>query len=598
MTERRLAAILAADMVGYSRLMAIDEAGTLARLKALRKDQIDPEIARHGGEIVKLTGDGVLVLFGSVVGAVEAAAAIQRAVTATEAERAAETRIAFRIGINLGDVILDDGDVYGDGVNIAARLESQADSSGVTLSDDAFRQVRGKTDLRFIDLGGLSLKNIPMPVHAHKIDLAPDEGAPTKFEEVTGKKLEIPDKPSIAVLPFQNMSDDPEQAYFFDGVCEDIITELSRFSELFVIARNSSFSFKGRQVTHGEVARELGVRYMLEGSLRRAGKRLRITAQLIDCVTGAHVWAERYDRNLDDIFELQDEITRSVAGAIAPQIRKAEMDRVLNKKTMDVNSYELSLQAQALFHHGAYAEQERSDRVVEMARRALEMDSRNSHALWLNGYVHSMRYLYRIGADPDASLTEAWVAAEALTQTAQIDSRGLAVRGLVLHFRQQFDAATADLLRACDLNPNNAWSFMALAWHESLVGRTAEAREHAELVLRLSPRDSDLWVGDAYLCLLQAAFADGLFEDAIHWGERAIQMTPRAPIRRALMVASLGHLGQTSEARTHFEELAAFSPSFIDTVMQGGLVLYSLPAQRQLLIDGLIKAGVANEERA
>ncbi len=593
MTQRRLAAILAADMVGFSRLMAADEAGTLARLKALRSDLIDPEITRHGGDVVKLTGDGMLVLFGSVVSAVEAAAAVQKAIASAETEIPGDKRIAFRIGINLGDVMLDEGDVYGDGVNIAARLEAEATPGGVTLSDDAFRQVRGKTDLSFIDLGNLSLKNIPVPVHAHKVDLEPALETPTKFEELTGKKLEIPDKPSIAVLPFQNMSGDREQEYFCDGVCEDIITELSRFSELFVIARNSSFSFKGRQVTHSEVARELGVRYMLEGSLRRGGKRLRITAQLIDCVTGAHVWAERYDRDLDDIFELQDEITRSVAGAIAPQIHQAELDRVTRNRNMDVNSYELSLQAQAMFHYGAYAERERSDQVLDMVRRALEMDSRNTHALWLKGYVHCMRYLYRIGADPHASLEEAWAVTEALTRTAQIDARGLAVRGLVHHFRQQFDQATADLLRAYDLNPNNAWSIMILSWHESLVGRTAEAREHSELVLRLSPRDSDLWVGDAYLSQTQAAFADGWFEEAVRWGERAIQMTPRAPIRRALMIASLGHLGRLTEARQHHEALVSFSPTFVDTVIMEQLVLYRLPAHNQLLIEGLRKAKLA-----
>ncbi len=590
--SRRLAAIIAADMVGYSRLMAADELGTLARLKELRQEIVDPELEQAGGEIVKLTGDGMIVLFGSVVAAVEAAASVQKAIASAEIAAPAEQRITFRIGLHIGDVILDGGDVYGDGVNIAARLEAEAEPGGVILSDDAFRQVRGKTELGFVDLGELSLKNIPGPVRAHRVDLGPARPAPAGFDPLAGGPPDLPDRPSIAVLPFQNMSADAEQEYFCDGVSEDIITELSRFPELFVIARNSSFSFKGRQVTHRDIAGELGVRYMLEGSLRRAGNRVRITAQLIECTTGAHIWAERYDRDLDDIFQLQDEITFSVVGAIAPQIRQAEVNRVAHARRMDLSSYDLSLQAQALFHDGAFADRQKNDEMLEMARRAREMDPRNTHAFWLEGYANNMRYLYQLDPDQEPALDAASVAAERLIRADQSDSRGLCVRGLTHHFRQEFDKATADLLRAHDLNPNNVWALMTLAWHESLVGRTIEAREHAKMALRLSPRDTDFWVGVDYLAMAQASFADGDFEEALHWGEQAIQMTPRAPIRRALMISSFGHLGRAEDARPHHEMLVSFSPNFLESIAEGRLVLYRSAETNAQLIHGLEKAGL------
>ena len=584
MTQRRLAAILAADMVGYSRLMAADEAGTLARLKALRREIIDPEIAGAGGEIVKLTGDGMLVLFGSVVAAVEAAASIQRAVTGAEAETPPDRRIAFRIGLHLGDVMLDDGDIYGDGVNIAARLEAQAEPGGVTLSDDAFRQVRGKTGLAFTDLGELSLKNIPAPVHAHRLG--------TGVEGVSPGDRSPTDRPSIAVLPFENLSADAEQDYFCDGVCEDIITELSRFPELFVIARNSSFSFKGRSITHHDVARELGVRYMLEGSLRRAGNRVRITAQLIDCTSGAHVWAERYDRELDDIFALQDEITRNVVGAIAPQINKAERQRASLARDIDFNSYDLALKAQAIFHDsGGYADHQKFEAAMALTRRALDLDPGNTQALWLEALAHAMRYLYQFDDDPRQALEKAGAAAAKLFQGPQLDPRGLTVRGLIRHFQGSYDEASADFRRAFDLNPNLALNIFFMSWHLSLAGRTEEAKELAHLALRLSPRDSDVMLGDAYLALAQACFAEGEFEAAMDWGERAIQMTPKAPIRRALMIASAAHLGRAEAARPHAEALAAFAPAFTDGIVSGRLVLYRLAEHNQLLIDGLCKAG-------
>ncbi|GAA6161891.1 adenylate/guanylate cyclase domain-containing protein [Ruegeria sp. HU-ET01832] len=582
---RRLAAILAADMVGYSRLMAANEAGTLARLKDLRRDIINPGIESAGGEIIKLTGDGLFALFSSVVSAVEAAAALQKALHAAEAESPTESRISFRIGLHIGDVILDEGDIYGEGVNLAARLEGVADPGGVILSDDACRQVRGKIEHDIIDLGEVALKNISKPVRAYRLAME-GESDSTQYQS------QPTDKPSIAVLPFQNMSNDPEQEYFCDGVSEDIITELSRFPELFVIARNSSFSFRGRPVTHIDVARELGVRYMLEGSLRRAQNRVRITAQLIDCTNGAHVWAERYDRTLDDIFALQDEITRSVVGAIAPQISIAEIDRASVARDIDFNSYDLSLRAMAIFYAGGFYSQDKFDEVITASDRAIDLDPRNVQAHWIKAFAYLMRYLYQFDEDPTENLGLAEKSVEPLFLGGQLDPRALCVRGVVRHFRGDFDGANADFSLGFTLNPNFARNIFFMAWHESLVGRTTEAREHAHLALQLSPRDTDLWVGDAYLALAQAAFADADFEDAMRWGERAIQMTPRAPIRRALMIASAAHLGRAEAGLPHEQALADFAPAFLDSIVSGALILFRLPEHNALLVEGLKKAGV------
>ena len=309
--ERRLAAILAADVVGYSQLMGADEAGTLARLQALRAEAVDPAIAEHNGRMVKLMGDGALVEFGSVVDAVECAVEIQHAVAEAAGEMAADQRIVFRIGVNLGDVIVEGDDIYGDGVNVASRLQEIAEPGGVCISGSVFEQIKGKLDAAFDDMGAQDVKNIAEPVRAYRWAHAvagPAREAP----------LALPDKPSLAVLAFDNLSGDPEQEYFSNGIAEDIITELSKYRSLFVIARNSSFEFKGRAVNVRTIGRELGVQYIVEGSVRRAGKRVRITAQLVEAATGNHVWAERYDRDLEDIFAVQDEVTRAIVTAIEP----------------------------------------------------------------------------------------------------------------------------------------------------------------------------------------------------------------------------------------------------------------------------------------
>jgi len=334
--ERRLAAILAADVVGYSRLMGEDEAGTAQALREHRA-AADPLIAQHGGRIVKTTGDGALIEFGSVVGAVECATALQQLMAERNAGIADDRRMDLRIGIHIGDVLIEADDIIGDGVNIAARLEGIAAPGGICISEDAFRQVRGRVDAEFDDIGEQSLKNIARPIRAHRVLL--------KTSEARTQTLPLPDKPSIAVLRFANLSGDPEQEYFADGIVDDIITGLSRIRWLLVIARNSSFAYKGRSVDMKQIGRELGVRYALEGSVRRSGNRVRITTQLIEAETGTHVWAERYDRSLDDIFAVQDEITLSTIGAIEPSLRTAEIERVKRKRPENLDTYDLVLRA-------------------------------------------------------------------------------------------------------------------------------------------------------------------------------------------------------------------------------------------------------------
>ena len=334
--ERRLAAILAADVAGYSRLMGRDEEGTLAALKSLRHSVIDPKIAESRGRIVKTTGDGALVEFASAVDAVRCALDIQRAMAEGNAKIPDERRVEFRIGINVGDIIIDEGDIYGDGVNIAARIEPLASPGSICLSDNAYQQVKGKLTLTVSDMGEQQLKNIAQPVRVFGLRL--DEGA-------ARAALALPDKPSIAVLPFQNMSGDPEQEYFADGLVEDITTGLSRFKWLFVIARNSTFTYKGKPIDIKQVGRELGVRYVLEGSVRKAAGRVRITAQLVEAENRTHIWAERYDRALDDIFALQDEITTSTVAAIEPSLRQAEIERAKRKRPESLDAYDLVLRA-------------------------------------------------------------------------------------------------------------------------------------------------------------------------------------------------------------------------------------------------------------
>ena len=428
--QRRLAAILAADVVGYSRLMAADEGGTLAALTTCRRELIDPMIAKHGGRIVKLMGDGALVEFASVVDAVECAVAIQRAMREINADGSEDRSMVFRIGINLGDVIIEGDDIYGDGVNLAARLEGIADPGGIAISEDAWRQVRGKVDPKFVDLGEQSLKNIEGAVRVYRVEFGGANATPKM------PVLPLPDKPSIAVLPFQNMSGDNDQDYFCDGMVEDIITGLSRIKWLFVIARNSSFVYKGQAVNVKLVGRALGVRYVLEGSVRKAGNRVRLTAQLIEAETGVHLWAERYDRLLEDIFALQDEITTSIVGAIEPNLRKIEIARAKRKRPESLDAYDLMLRALPFTYSHTT---EDADRAIPLLKKALELEPgyAASHAL-LAWCYHSRFRLALREEDRRAAILHAHEAASAGAD----DATALGIAGFVISL-DEHDHGTA-----------------------------------------------------------------------------------------------------------------------------------------------------------
>ena len=541
---------------------------------------------------MKLMGDGLLAEFASVVEAVRCAVDIQQAMVGREPDLPDERRIKLRIGVNLGDIIVEGSDIYGDGVNLAARLEGLADPGGICISSKVFEEVGNKLPATFEDLGEREVKNIREPVRVYRWTGAAADPMPGKAG--ADETLPLPDKPSIAVLPFDNMSGDPEQEYFSDGITEDIITELSRFSGLFVIARNSSFAYKSESVDVRRIARELGVRYVLEGSIRRAGNRVRITAQLIDRESGSHLWAERYDRELEDIFDLQEEITSNVVASIAPQIEMAEMERLRGARSTKFTSYDLALKALALWYEGELLGRPVVlQQAIDVTKESLQQDSRNVHALWTQAMAYFVQYIYRWGPAPDEALDQSWAAVERFFEIDSSNSHAYTARALVYHFRGEHDAAIADFRRAYTLNPNFASNIILMAWCESLSGFTGEAREHAALGLRLSPRDNAIWLGTAYLALAQASFADGDFEKTRDWGKLAIQMHPKAPVRRALMIACCGSAGDLEEAGRHAAELKAFAPEFLPAILQGEMTLYKTPEHNALLVDGLRKAGLS-----
>src|ERR1700758_41703 len=434
---RRLAAILAADVAGYSRLMGADEEGTLERLKALRHDLLDPKIAEHHGRIVKTTGDGLLVEFASVVDAVRCAVAMQQVMPERDTSVAAQRRIELRIGINLGDVIVEGDDLYGDGVNIAARIEALADAGGVFVSHTVYDHIRDRLPFVFEDLGEQQVKNIARPVRVYRVRAARPAGKSPPAPAPA--LLTLPDKPSLAVLPFQNMTGDPEQEYFVDGMVEEITTAISRLPWLFVIARNSSFTYKGRAVDVKQVARELGVRYVLEGSVRKGGNKVRITGQLIDTTTGAHIWADRFDGSLDDVFELQDQVASSVAGAIEPKLRQSEIERASRKPTANLTAYDLYLRALAQSYH--YTEEGFTE-AVALARQALAIDPAYTPAAALVGWCRMLQRSQGWGALSDQDIGDACRLARQVLEAERDDAETIGQATVTL-FRLAGEAAMA-----------------------------------------------------------------------------------------------------------------------------------------------------------
>ena len=550
--ERRLAAILAADVAGYSRLMGADEEGTLARLNAHRREFLEPTIAEHRGRIVKRTGDGVLIEFSSAVDATRCAIRTQRGMAERNAGVSDGQRIEIRIGVHVGDVIIEEGDIFGDGVNIAARLESLAQPGGICISDDAYRQVRDKLDVNFQDSGEQELKNIARPVRVYQ--LHPDAQVPVVNK--SGKDLALPDKPSIAVLPFQNMSGDPEQEYFADGTVDDIITGLSRIKWLFVIARNSTFTYKGRAVDVKQVGRELGVRYVLEGSVRKLADRVRITGQLIDAITGAHVWAERYDRKSDDIFALQDEITLSVVGAIEPSLRMAEIERVKRKRSDSLDARDLVLQA----HADVYSRMpERVTKALLLLERALALDP--TYALAHAYAAESYHCLFLRAGLNEKDRIMSIRHAEAAIAHGQDDADALAFAGFVIGMdKNDRGAAFAAFDAALAVSPSSALTYILgsviLAW----AGEADRAIEWAERGLRLSPIDP--YRASAFVAASVGYYQRGQVEEAVAAARRAVQSSPGFSVCHMVLAASLARLGRLDEAKAAAARVLELQPLF------------------------------------
>src|ERR1700732_5373654 len=568
--ERRLAAILAADVAGYSRLMGADEEGTLERLKALRRELLDPKITEYHGRIVKTTGDGLLVEFASVVDAVRCAVVVQQAIPERNIGVAGDNRIDLRIGINLGDVIVEGDDLYGDGVNIAARIEALADAGGVFVSNTVYDHVRDRLPLVFEERGEQQVKNIARPVRVYRVRAAlthPDADAPgSPLSRIAGEGAErrgreagegspplaLPDKPSIAVLPFANMSGDPEQEYFVDGMVEEIITALSRIRWLFVIARNSTFTYKGRAVDAKQVGHELGVRYVLEGSVRKAGGRVRITAQLINAITGAHLWADRFDGSLEDVFDLQDKVASSVAGIIEPALQAAETARSAGRPTTDLTAYDLYLRAYATFwSSGAIPE------ALRLTEQAIARDPRYGPALAWAAHCCYRLLMDGRSEDPEVDRLKGADFARRALEVAGDDPAILTNAAFALaYFGEDIGSMMALVDRALALNPN-----FARGWHISGIlrlwaGFPDTAIAHAEAALRLSPRVS---IGAPVLIIGIAHFLNRRFDEAVPKLLLAIQESPSYSQPYRTLAACYAHMGRLDEAREIITRLRAIT---------------------------------------
>ena len=552
--NRRLAAILCADVAGYSRLMGEDEEGTLAALKAHRRELIDPLLTQHQGRIVKTTGDGMLIEFPSVIDAVRCAVVIQQGMDDRNAGTADGRRIRFRIGINLGDIIIEDGDIFGDGVNVAARLEGLAQPGEVYVSASVREQLGEKLPVGFTDMGEHNVKNIARPIHVYRVEKRSEaEPAGAKAEK---RPLALPDRASIAVLPFQNMSGDPDQEYFCDGMVEDIITGLSRIKWLFVIARNSSFTYKGRAVDVKKVGRELGVRYVLEGSVRKGGNRVRITGQLIEAETNQHVWAERYDRSLDDVFALQDEITLNVVGAIEPSLRRAEIERVKRERPDNLGAYELLLRALP----DVYAAMpEEAAKALQLLDRALALEPDYALAHGYAAWCHEIRFV-RAGQKPDDR--EAAIRhAHAAVAHGPDDADALALAGFSLA-NIAHDMATAGQAfeRAHAISPS---CFLALAFGAAAFGWKGEAEraiDWGERAIRISPFDRLLYL--AAHGLVAGNFLLERNDKAMEAARQAIQSKPEFSLSHALLAATLAKAGRLEEARAAAARALVLQPEF------------------------------------
>ncbi|GEP61892.1 adenylate/guanylate cyclase domain-containing protein [Reyranella soli] len=585
MTEqRRLAAIVSADVAGYSRLMGRDESGTLAALKAIRQEVVDPAIAKHGGRIVKTTGDGLLLEFPSVVNAVRCAIEVQTAMADRGAEIAEDRRFALRIGINLGDIIVEGDDIFGDGVNVAARLQEIAPAGGICISSRVHDDVRDRLDTAFDDGGTQALKNIARPIqvwrwHPGLTALPEPVPAPTA--------LPLPDKPSIAVLPFQNISGDPEQEYFVDGLVEDIITSLSRFKSLFVIARNSTFTYKGKAVDIREAGQQLGVRYVLEGSVRKAANRLRINGQLIDVSTGGHLWADHFDGVLEDVFDLQDRVTSSVVGTIAPKLERAETERALRKPPESLDAYDCFLRGMAHYHLFT-----RNDMPVarQFFHRATDLDPAYAAAYGLGSWCVSVCQANGWLSDPQREVPDAVELARRAVAIGLDDPLALVTGAATLAtLAGELDSAIAYVDRALVLNPNLALAWSVSGWGRVYLGEHVDAITRLERAIRLSPLD--LLAHHFYTGMGWAHLFAGRYDEAASWARKAALEKPDwAPTARVETIAC-ALSGRTLEAQKALARLLAITPDLrlSNTRMSSA---WRREKDRALYMEGLRLAGL------
>jgi TolB-like protein/class 3 adenylate cyclase len=576
--ERRLAAILAADVAGYSRLIGADEEGTLARLKAHRREVIDPKIGEHKGRIVKTTGDGLLVEFGSVIDALRCATEIQTGMAARKALDPADLQIEFRIGIHQGDVVVEDGDIFGDGVNVAARLEGLAEPGGICVSARVQEDAAGRLDLTFEDMGEQTLKNIARPVRAYRVVIAVGS-PPTQVR--SGPAL--PDKPSIAVLPFANMSGDPEQEYFADGMVEEIITALSRIRWLFVIARNSTFTYKGQTVDVKRVGRELGVRYLLEGSVRKADGRVRITAELIEASDGTHLWVDRFDGSLKDVFDLQDKVAIGVAGVIEPTLQAAETARTVNRPTSDLTAYDLYLRAYPTLWSSA----RQIPQALHLLEQAIERDPRYGPALAVAALCCFRLLNEDRSEDPAADRRKGVDFARRALEVSRDDPVVLANAGYALaYFGEDIGAMMALVDRALSLNPNFARGWYISGVLRNWAGEPDIAIEHVEAAQRLSPRAR---VGTFPATIGNAHFLSRRFDEAVPQLLLAIQEDPSSAQRYRYLAACYAHMGKLDQAREVVVRLRAIT----SVVIPSANYLRNIE-QRELFLSGLrLAAGEA-----
>jgi adenylate cyclase len=577
--ERRLAAIFAADVAGYSRLIGADEEGTIERFQAHRRELFDPKIAEHHGRIVKMTGDGFLVEFASPVRAVRCAIEVQQGMADRNADVPDDRRIEFRIGINLGDIVVEDGDVYGDCVNVAARLEGIAEPGTVYISRAVRDFIQDRAEIVPEDLGEKALKNIATPVRVFRIaPLDAGRAAPAAPPSV-------PDKPSIAVLPFTNMSSDAEQEFFSDGITEDLITDLSKVSGLFVIARNSSFAYKGRSVKVQDIARDLGVRFVLEGSIRKAGNRVRITAQLIDAANGGHLWAERFDRDLTDIFETQDEVVEKIVGVLSVTLTKREEERLTRRSTSNLQAYEFWLRAREMFSRST---REAVAEAKAAHRQAIEADPRFAAPHAGLALAAISEYASGWAADPARTLDEAerW-ARRALELDPQEPVSHMAL-GNVHLWRRQHDTALAEFRQMTAIDPNFAQGHMATGLGLTYAGQPAEALEAFAFAMRLDPH----YPAIVLHFVAQAHVALGHYEAAVKLLNERIARNPATDSSRMLLASCYGHLGRIDEARAAWAEMLKVNPDF--SLAQRERVLpYKDPRDFQRIVEGLAKAGLA-----